>query len=309
MKILLADNDITCRDLLSEMLRRRSYEVAAATNGREALEMLDRAEFQILISEWVMPEINGPTLCKAIRSQARAEYLFIILLTSRDAVEDVEEGLSAGADEFMIKPFSPGEVLARIHTAERILALEPMDFLPVAVDGRRPKARDDTTAPDALTCVRFPYFAKQWAAPCAADGAPDIGDFVSIECRELDRNGIRFQCADPRESGQWVVALDGAERTLFVLSRVDRRQMALDDVGRRAQILDCSFLRRVHVNAHRWSRALRAKRATDAPAATAAARLAITCDDETVAALHPLAPECCSSIVCSTNCPEVSMSS
>lgn len=299
MKILIADDDATCRDLLSEMLRRRSYEVVTAANGREALETLERAEFQIVISEWIMPEVNGLTLCKAIRSWVHAPYLFIILLTSRDSAEDVEEGLSAGADEFMIKPFSPGEVLARIHTAERILALEPLDFLPAPVDARREKSRDDAVELHTPGHRRFPYQAKQWAAPCAADGAPEISDFVPIECRELDRNGICFKCIEPRESDQWVVALEGAERTLFVLSRVEDRKMALDDFGGHVQILDCGFLRRVHVNARRWSRALRGKLAVAATAPDPYAACART--GETPAARGPFALELLSSIVYSTN--------
>ena len=124
MKILVVDDDLVCRDTLTTVLRRYSYDVVAAMNGREALETLGRHDCRVVISDWVMPEVNGPTLCRAIRAANFGHYVFIILLTSRDATEDVIEGLSAGADEFMTKPFHPGEVRARLRTAERILGVE-----------------------------------------------------------------------------------------------------------------------------------------------------------------------------------------
>lgn len=124
MKVLVVDDDEVCRDALSVMLRNNSYEVLTATNGREALEKLTRTDCRMVITDWVMPEVNGPTLCRAIRSGNFGGYVFIILLTTRGTHEDVIEGLSAGADEFMTKPFHIGEVQARVRTGERILALE-----------------------------------------------------------------------------------------------------------------------------------------------------------------------------------------
>lgn len=124
MKILVVDDDAVCRDTLSAMLRKNSYEVLTAANGREALETLAATDCRLVITDWVMPEVNGPTLCRAIRSGNFGGYVYIILLTNRDTHEDVIEGFSAGADEFMSKPFHVGEVRARVRTGERILALE-----------------------------------------------------------------------------------------------------------------------------------------------------------------------------------------
>src|SRR5262249_37076298 len=102
MKILVVDDDVVCREALSGLLRRRSYEVLTATNGREALEMLATTDCRMVITDWVMPEVNGVTLCRAIREDF-GQSIFIIILTSRHDKEDVGEGLAAGADEYMTK--------------------------------------------------------------------------------------------------------------------------------------------------------------------------------------------------------------
>lgn len=263
MKILVVDDDVTCRDLLSEILRRSSYEVLTAANGREALEILADGECQVVISDWVMPEVNGPTLCRAIRSAEQRNYVFIILLTSRDAPGDVREGLLAGADEFMIKPFTPAEVMTRVRTAERILGLGTVDFFSQLAGAVEREFRHDGAPMQQGMRHRFRYSARQWAAPCKAEQGPEIGDFVSIECRELDAAGVCFQSAEPCESDEWVVALGDGERTLFVLSEVADREIALDSRGRLVQVLDCRFLRRVHINARRLASALRGKIADD----------------------------------------------
>lgn len=256
MKILVVDDDVVCRDLLSELLRQNCYEVLTATNGREALEILEHHDCRIVISDWVMPEVSGPMLCREIRSRETEQYIFIILLTSREAPEDVLEGLFAGADEFMIKPIYPGEVLARVRTGERILGLEPTDFVSRSADAAEQKARHETGLVSTGGRHRFAYPVKQWAAPCEAHTPPDVNDFIPVECHELDNNSVRFQSAEKYESDEWIVALGRGKRTLFVLSQVDDREMALDSQGCPVQVLDCRFVRRVQVNARRWARAL-----------------------------------------------------
>lgn len=269
MKILVVDDDPVCRDLLTELLRQNCYEVLTATNGREALEILAQHDCRIVISDWMMPEVSGPMLCRAIRARENEPYVFIILLTSREAPEDVLEGLFAGADEFMIKPIYAGEVLARIRTGERILGLEPTDFVSRSAALAEQRARHEAVLVSAEARHRFPYPVRQWAAPCAADTAPDVNDFISVECQELDKNGVRFQSAQQYDSDEWIVALGSGKRTLFVLSQVDDRELALDSHGCQVQVLDCRFVRRVQINARRWSQALEDKSAAEELAAPA----------------------------------------
>jgi DNA-binding response OmpR family regulator len=119
MKILVVDDDAISRDTLAEMLRKHRYGVVTAASGREALEILVQGDCRMVISDWVMPEVNGPTLCRAIRKGEFSSYVYIILLTVRKSHEDVVEGLSAGADDFMTKPFYPSELRVRIRAGER----------------------------------------------------------------------------------------------------------------------------------------------------------------------------------------------
>jgi putative two-component system response regulator len=128
MKILVVDDDSVSRDALAEILRRFEYEVLTASNGREALEMLAASDCRMVISDWVMPEVNGLTLCRAIREGEFSSYIYIILLTVRHSQQDVIEGLSAGADDFIKKPFNPSELRVRLRTGERILSLETRDL-------------------------------------------------------------------------------------------------------------------------------------------------------------------------------------
>ena len=129
MKVLVVEDDEVSRLTLAQMLRRNCYEVFTAANGREALELLAREDCRLVITDWVMPEVNGPTLCRAIRGGDFSSYIYIILLTVRESHDDVIEGLSAGADDFMTKPFHPGELRVRMRAGERILALETRDLM------------------------------------------------------------------------------------------------------------------------------------------------------------------------------------
>ena len=122
--ILVVDDDPVSRTLLERILIRAGYKVTAVENGREALRTLNENFFSIVISDWMMPEMDGIELCKAIRNTDFPGYIFFILITSRDAKDDLVLGLEAGADDYLTKPFNHAELKARLNTAERILKLE-----------------------------------------------------------------------------------------------------------------------------------------------------------------------------------------
>ena len=122
--ILVVDDDPVSRTLLERILIRAGYKVTAVENGREALRTLNENFFSIVISDWMMPEMDGIELCKAIRNTDFPGYIFFILITSRDAKDDLVLGLKAGADDCLTKPFNHAELKARLNTAERILKLE-----------------------------------------------------------------------------------------------------------------------------------------------------------------------------------------
>ena len=125
MKILVVDDDEIALVVLKKILENDSHEVLLAEDGEVALEILGAQEIDIVISDWNMPKINGIELCRQIKSvpQNNNSYIYFFLITSRFRKEDLIEGLSAGADDFITKPFQPAELLARLHTAERIVAI------------------------------------------------------------------------------------------------------------------------------------------------------------------------------------------
>lgn len=122
--ILIVEDDPVSRSLLELYLDQEGYTYVSAQNGREALELFDTQRFSIVITDWLMPEIDGTELCRAIRSQARDYYTCIILLTSKRSPDELIEGLEAGADDYVVKPVNPGELRVRLKGCRRILDLE-----------------------------------------------------------------------------------------------------------------------------------------------------------------------------------------
>lgn len=124
MKVLIADDDLVSRRLLQGYLQKWGYEVTVAMNGAEAWWLFEQNEFQIVISDWMMPELDGTELIRRIRASARPGYVYTILLTARSQKNDLVEGMEAGADDFVSKPFDGDELHVRVRAGERIVKLE-----------------------------------------------------------------------------------------------------------------------------------------------------------------------------------------
>lgn len=128
MRVLIVDDDEIARELLRSTLVKAGYEVELAKDGRQALEILRTGLYRLVISDWEMPEISGIELCRRIRARHFASYVYVILVTVRDGIHNVVEGLDAGADDFITKPFQPTELCVRVRAGERILALDSRDL-------------------------------------------------------------------------------------------------------------------------------------------------------------------------------------
>jgi predicted signal transduction protein with EAL and GGDEF domain len=125
VRILIADDYLVTRRLLRETLERTGYEVVAVENGRLALECLGgRDGPRLALLDWLMPEIDGLGVCREIRRHPERPYIYIILLSARNAIEDVISGLGAGADDYLTKPCDSEELKARLRAGQRILKLE-----------------------------------------------------------------------------------------------------------------------------------------------------------------------------------------
>ena len=142
MKILIADDDALSRRLLEKTLVRAGYEVMPVADGRQAVESLSRPDApRLALLDWMMPELDGPGVCREIRKRRDQSYVYMVLLTSRESKEDVVAGLESGADDYLIKPFVADELKARLRTGQRILHLE--DSLVEAREQMRFKATHD----------------------------------------------------------------------------------------------------------------------------------------------------------------------
>ncbi len=125
MKILVADDDAVSRTLLKRTLQRSGFEVICMTDGTDALKcLLEPDGPRIAILDWMMPGADGPTVCRKVRECPDMPYVYILLLTSREAVEDVVEGFEAGADDYLIKPCRPDELKVRLRVGQRTLELQ-----------------------------------------------------------------------------------------------------------------------------------------------------------------------------------------
>jgi len=142
MRILIADDDAVSLRLLEKTLHRAGYEVIAVNNGRRAADQLRTDDGpKIALLDWIMPELDGPGVCREIRASKEQSYVYMILLTSKEAKEDVVAGLESGADDYLTKPFNPEELKARLRTGLRILDLE--DRLIEAREDMRYRATHD----------------------------------------------------------------------------------------------------------------------------------------------------------------------
>jgi two-component system, cell cycle response regulator len=122
--VLIADDDdIVCAHL-AELISAAGYSVRLASTGVEALQVLDSEPVHIVISDWEMPDMDGLELCRRIRSRPTEIYTYVVMLTIRRSHDDVVAGLTAGADDYVIKGAEVAELLARVHVGRRIVTLE-----------------------------------------------------------------------------------------------------------------------------------------------------------------------------------------
>ena len=124
MDILIVEDDYISRSMLNKMLSGMGHTVIEAVDGVEGLEILQAKRIRLVISDWIMPGMNGLDLCHKIRSEAFKEYIYVIMLTSKDRKADLMNVFSAGADDYIPKPFDPEELRARVMTGVRVIDLE-----------------------------------------------------------------------------------------------------------------------------------------------------------------------------------------
>jgi CheY-like chemotaxis protein len=123
MDILVADDDRIGRFLLNSALRELGHSVTEATNGCDAWEAWKRQRHQLIISDWMMPCMDGLELCRRIRAEETSQLSYIILITAREGNANYLDAMNSGVDDFMSKPFERDRFIARVRVAMRILGL------------------------------------------------------------------------------------------------------------------------------------------------------------------------------------------
>ncbi len=144
MRILTVDDDEIALEMINQSLIKAGHQVESASNGQEAIDLLETNNFRMVITDWEMPQMDGLELCRTIRTQERGGYVYTILLTAHDNPQEVVEGLEAGADDFITKPFNPAELNVRVRAGERILTLETRDVAIFAM-AKLAESRDPET--------------------------------------------------------------------------------------------------------------------------------------------------------------------
>jgi putative two-component system response regulator len=144
MRALIVDDDPVALALIQNILTDAGYVVDVACNGKQGVEMLRSRGARLLITDWEMPEMNGIELCRMIRAEDFAGYVYIIMITSKDQPQQKIAGLYAGADNFIAKPVNPAELQVCLKTAERILSLETRDLAMFAL-AKLAESRDPET--------------------------------------------------------------------------------------------------------------------------------------------------------------------
>jgi CheY-like chemotaxis protein len=146
MKILIAEDDPASRRILQAVLRQFGHEVIPAADGAEAWQSFEREPTRVIVSDWMMPGLDGLELCRRVRARPQTGYTYFIMLTAHNERDRYEEAMAGGVDDFLGKPLSRPELAIRLRVAERILSFtsqirELKTLLPICMYCK--KIRDD----------------------------------------------------------------------------------------------------------------------------------------------------------------------
>ena len=148
MKILIAEDDPVSVKILQYTLQHYGHEVVTAASGTEAWEAFDRDPVRVIVSDWMMPGIDGLQFCKKVRERPKTEYTYFILLTANNTGRDnLRTAMDAGIDDFLSKPLDREAIMMRLRVAERILEFTTQiralkELIPICMYCKR--VRDDT---------------------------------------------------------------------------------------------------------------------------------------------------------------------
>ena len=123
MRILIADDEPTSLMVLRSLVSKHGHECIVAPDGSSAWNLLSSEGIEVLLTDWMMPGVDGPELCRRVREELTDRYIYIVLITGLGQREQILEGMSAGADDYLVKPVDPFVLQTRLVAAERVTAL------------------------------------------------------------------------------------------------------------------------------------------------------------------------------------------
>ncbi len=232
MKILVVEDEAVQARVLRTVLEKRGHTVTVAPDGDRAWQLLEERHFPLVVSDWLMPGLDGPGLCRRIRAREGAPYTYVLLLTARTTRDDRLEGLRAGADDFLAKPVDVGELAARLEIAARILAMQQvLHDRSRAVDEANERLRRQNARLTEMNA--------------------ELEQFASVACHDLQEPLRKIQVFGGRlragygdalgaRGGEFLERIEGAAarmqalvRDLFQLSQVNQapRPFVLVDMG------------------------------------------------------------------------------
>ncbi len=179
--ILIVDDDPIAVDMLRSAIETFGYQVTSANSGEEALELMRSGMYRLVVSDWEMPGMDGLELCRQIRRRYSSSYVYVILLTVHRGTERIIDGLNAGADEFISKPFDPEELCVRIRAGERILSYgsHNVTFLSLAIIA---ESRDEETGAHVDRMREYCRVMAEYLSGEEKFRDEVDGDFVHLIC-------------------------------------------------------------------------------------------------------------------------------
>jgi two-component system cell cycle response regulator len=224
--VLVVDDDELTRAHLVSVLTQAGYTVHSAGTGAQALLMLSVRPCQIVVTDWEMPELDGPGLCRAVRLRDSDKYTYVLMLTVRDNPDDVLAALGAGADEYLVKGGTSEQLLARVEVGERISRFAHVQPL-------RPTENRRLTVVDLLTGAYNRLFlrdflprelarARRYGHPvailrCEIDDFKKINDCLGQEAADdVLQAFVKRSRSVLRESIDWIARTGGEEFVLVL---------------------------------------------------------------------------------------------
>jgi len=178
MKILIVDDELVSRKKMDKLVKSLGHETFVATDGIEGWEIWKNERTRMVITDWIMPRMDGLDLCKKIREAEGSQYTYLIMVTLKNEVPDIVTGMDAGADDFITKPFKKDELAVRIRAGERILGFETRDIVIFSM-AKLAESRDPETG-NHLERIRF--YSKALAETIAkSDDPPQEIDNLFID--------------------------------------------------------------------------------------------------------------------------------